>query len=131
MSLAVACAVYVSNVEVNRWTVTVRMRGRTDGRHVAQNLGAINPYPVKCRVWENVDIIPIGAGKSPHANTPREERESMHPPAQLLREKVIHARASDDLGQRTRQAETIWEPCDATPQPKARLEVTLAKDELS
>ena len=81
MSLAVACAVYVSEVQVNRWTVTVGMRGRTDGRHVAQNLGAVNPYPVKCRVRENVDIVPIGAGKSLHDDTPREEREDMHPPA--------------------------------------------------
>ena len=109
---------------MNRWTVTVGMRGRTDGRHMAQDLRAVNPYPVECRVRKNVDIVPISAGKSSR------KLQSMHPPAQLLREEVIHARAAYDLRQGASEAETIWEPSDTAPQPKARLEVALAKDEL-
>jgi hypothetical protein len=36
-------------------------RSRTDGRHVAQDLSAINPDPVKGRVRELVDVVPVSA----------------------------------------------------------------------
>ena len=51
---------------------------------MAQDLRAVNPHPVECRVRENVDIIPIHAGKSPYTGNPpfnKKGQKDMHPPA--------------------------------------------------
>lgn len=76
---------------------------------MAQNLRAVNPYPVERRVRKNVDIVP----------------------AELLREEIIHACAADDLRQRACEAETVREPRDGAPLPEAGLEISLSEDELA
>src|SRR6266404_3144445 len=59
------CVVRVWYEDMNIQTLIVGVARRTDGRHMAQDLGAIDPYPIERRVRENVDIVPIQAVKSP------------------------------------------------------------------
>ena len=128
ISPAVACPLYDSDVRINQLKkkrATDESRDRTDGCHVAQDLGTIDPNPVEGRVWELVHIVPIDARQLSLTSY-----IYLHLPAELLGKEVLHTPSAEDLWERTGKAETIREPPNATPLAEARLEVALTVDEL-
>jgi len=92
---------------------------------MTQDLGTVDPDPVKCRVREPVDIVPIHPHQLSYAS-----HRYVRSPAELLCEKVFHTCSPHDLWERASKPEAIWQPPNATSHAEARLEVALAVDKL-